>query len=108
MEVYHLHKLIEDNNTKMQGFDTMFHKFLSDKPAILTQFNDYIEDNFVEYESDNSANQWNLESTKKRQKRVADNDKADKEDKEGKESQQCLSKPIETFSFLLKERFLIK
>ena len=58
MEVNHLNKIIEDQAKKISGFKDMFRKHLKDEPKIVWKFNKDIEDNYEEYDSDNSFDQW--------------------------------------------------
>jgi hypothetical protein len=70
LEVFHLHKLIKDKDQKIMDIKQMFIEIVGNDQDKLQQFAQRIDDNWKEYESDNSATQWNLPEHKvKKQKK---------------------------------------
>jgi len=117
MEVFHLHKLIKDKDDKIMELKQMFNDIIGDNTEAIERFATHIEENWKEYDSDNSATQWNLPDQPKRQKKgtphspqgsqQGDKTKPEDEDEAPPVDLKSMA-PLDKFSYLLTERLVTK
>ena len=103
MEVIHLNKIIENKDDKIDQLPNILRQQLGLEPYKIQKLADYLEQNWSEYDSDNSVGHWNLAETKDKQKRAAE-----KRKRESAVEMNKVTDPNEKLLLILKDRFMTK
>lgn len=103
MEVIHLNKVIENKDDKIEQLPGILERELGLEPYKIQKLADYLEQNWSEYDSDNSVGHWNLQETKDKQKKAAE-----KKKKEAAILINRAATPQERLILVLKDRLCTK
>ena len=103
IQTIHLNKIIEHKDEKIAQLADILKDKVGMADSKMKKLADYLEENWSEYESDNSVGHWNLDETKQRQKKAAERRK-----QLAKVQINKAKTPHERLSMILKDRLISK